>query len=228
MDQVLKHLKWTHCLVYLDDVAIFADTFDAHLDRLVAVLSAFRLVGLKLNPKKCLFAIDSMIFLGHLIDQEGIRPDPSKLAAIDKFPVPSDVSSLRIFLGVASYYRRFVPSYSRLAAPLHRLLKKGVKWHWAADEQKAMREIQDSLLAAPTLVSDDDTCRLELKTDASKFGLGAVLSRVDEHGERPITFISRETNSAEQNYSSNELECLALVWALTKLRHHLYGRQFTV
>jgi hypothetical protein len=169
-----------------------------------------------------------MRYLGHLIDGNGIRPDPRKLDAIDRFPVPTDTSSLKSFLGIASYYRRFVSSYARLAAPLHYLLKMGVSVRWTAVEQRAMREIQDALLAAPTLVCDDDECQLELKTDASKLGLGAVLSRVDTDGERPITFISRGTSSAEQNYCSNELECCALVWALGKLRHHLYGRRFTV
>ena len=173
-------------------------------------------VGLKLNPKKCLLATDSMLYLGHLIDPEGIRPHPSMLAAIDKFPVPSDIKSLRSFLGLASYYRRFVPSYARLVAPLHRLLTKGIRWRWTDEEQQTMRGIHDSFLAAPTLATDDDTCQLELKTDASKLGLDAVLSRVDGHGERPITFISRGTSSAEPNYSSNELECLALVWDIIR------------
>ncbi len=228
MDQVLRHLKWSHCLVYLDDVAIFADSFETHLERLDAVLTALGAAGLKLNPAKCTFATDSMHYLGHLIDSQGIRPDPRKLAAIDRFPIPTDVSSLRSFLGIASYYRRFILSYARLAAPLHQLLKKGVKWSWTEKEQRAMRDIQDALLAAPTLVCDNDVCELELKTDASKIGLGAVLSRVDAKGERPITFISRGTTPAERNYCSNELECCALVWALGKLRHHLYGRRFTV
>ena len=211
MDQVLRHLRWTHCLVYLDDIAIFADSFEDHLDRLDAVLTALRAAGLKLNPAKCIFATDSMRYLGHLIDRRGIRPDPRKLEAIDRFPIPRDTSSLKSFLGIASYYRRFILSYARLAAPLHQLLKKGVAWSLTETEQRAMRDIQDALMAAPTLVCDDDECRLELKTDANKLGLGAVLSRIDTDGERPITFISRGTSPAEQKYCSNELECCALV-----------------
>ncbi len=179
MDQVLRHLKWTHCLVYLDDIAIFAETFESHLERLGAVLEALQLAGLKLNPMKCCFVTNSMRYLGHVIDYEGIRPDPQKLEAIDKFPTPTDMTSLKSFLGLASYYRRFVQGFARLASPLHHLLKKGVKWNWTQREQQAMRSIQDALLLAPPLVGDDDECSLELKTDACKAGLGAVLSRID-------------------------------------------------
>lgn len=159
MDQVLKHLKWTHCLVYLDDVSVFADSFDVHLERLEAVLSALQAAGLKLNPKKCSFVTNSMLNLGHIIDGEGIRPDRQKLMAIDRFPRPNDTTSLKSFLGIASYYRRFVYSFSRIAAPLHRFLKKGVRWQWTEVELTAMINIQDALLAAPTLVSDDDECQ---------------------------------------------------------------------
>lgn len=95
-------------------------------------------------------------------------------------------------------------------------------------EQVATRNIRDAFLVTPTLVSDDDNCQLLLKTDANKLGLDAVLSRKDQSGERPIISISRGTSPAELNYSSNEIECLALVWALRQLRHHLYGRKFTV
>ena len=119
---LLRHLKWTHCLVYLDDVAIFADSFESHLERLGAVLEALQLAGLKLNRNddaKCVFASRALSYLGHMIDDDGIRPDPWKLEAIDKFATPTDVTSLKSFLGLASYYRRFVPGFVRLAWPLH-------------------------------------------------------------------------------------------------------------
>lgn len=190
MDQVLRHLNLIHCLVYLDDIAVFADTFENHLERLDAVLRALQTAGLKLNPAKCTFATSNLCYLGHLIDNEGIRPDPNKLEAIDKFPSPANISSLKSFLGLASYYRRFVPGFARLATPLYELLKKGMKWKWTTLEQQAMRAIQDCIIMAPTLVGDDETCQLELKTDACNICLGAVLSRVDKPGEKPITFVA--------------------------------------
>ena len=190
-------------MVYLDDIVIFADSFDSHLERLDAVLTALQSASLKLNPDKCTFVTSSMHFLGQLIDCHGIRPDPNKIAAVDRFPVPTDASSLKSFLGITSFYRLFIMSYARLADPLHQLLKKGVKWSWTKKEQRAMRDIQYALLLAPTHVCDDDVCQLQLKTGACKLGLGALLSRVELNGERPITFISRSTLPAEKNFCSN-------------------------
>ncbi|KAI9553731.1 hypothetical protein GHT06_021667 [Daphnia sinensis] len=128
----------------------------------------------------------------------------------------------------SSYYRRFIGHFALMAAPLHQLLKKEVPWEWKPEHQLAMRNIQDALLAAPTLAHDDEDGELVLKTDASKFGLGAVLNHVKEKVERLIIFISRRTSKAEITYHSNALEFLALVWALDKLKPYVYGRNFTV
>lgn len=181
----------------------------------------------KAESCQCTFATSILRHLGHLIDDDGIRPDPNKLDAIDKFPSTHDITSLKSFLGLASYYWRFVPGFARLATPLYKLLKRGVKWNWTNQEQQAMRIIQNSIIKAPTLVGDNEICQLELKTDACKIGLGAVLSRIDQTGERHIVFISRRPIQRKRITVVNELECCSLVWALQKLRHYLYGRRFT-
>jgi len=228
MDRVLAGLKWTHCLAYLDDVLVYGSDLPEHNVRLEKVLQAIRNADLKLNPEKCVFAVRSLIYLGHEIDGTGIRPNPEKMDAIRNFPLPTNVQTLRSFLGLTSFFRRFVHQFARIAAPLHGLLKKSSKWHWGEEQENAMQQLKDSLINAPQLVHDNEKNHLVIRTDASKGGLGATISILRDKKEWPVTFISRRTSAAEENYHSNELECLALVWALEKLRHHLYGRPFIV
>ncbi len=228
VDRVLVGLKWTHCLAYLDDVLVFGNTAEQHQERLELVLIALESAGLKLHPGKCRFGVESVIYLGHIIDKNGVRPSPDKMIAVRHFPVPSDVSSLRSYLGLISFFRRFVAGFARIAFPLHQLLKKSVIWDWNEERNDAFNQLKQALLNAPTLAHDGETDRLILRTDAAKRGLGAMLSVKRDGKEWPVTFISRRTTKAEENYHSNELECLALVWALGKLRHHLYGRPFSV
>ncbi|KZR98262.1 Uncharacterized protein APZ42_006401, partial [Daphnia magna] len=165
IDHALLNLKWTHCLAYIDDILVFGSNFKVHQMRLEAVLTAFQNSNITLNVEKCSFCVPHVKFLGHLVDGEGLRPDPQKIAAINKFPTPVDVSSLKSFLGLASYYRRFIRQFALIAAPLHQLLKKEAPWKWELEHQIAMRKLQDTLLAAPTLTHDDDDGDLILKTD---------------------------------------------------------------
>ncbi|KZR99966.1 Uncharacterized protein APZ42_003943, partial [Daphnia magna] len=158
------NLKWTHCLAYIDDILVFGANFKEHQERLEAVLAAFQRAKITLNVEKCNFCVSHVKFLGHLVDGDGLRPDQQKIAALDKFPTPVDVTSLKSFLGLASYYRRFIYQFALLASPLHQLLKKGVTWDWKEKHQQAMRKMQDALLTAPTLAHDDDDGDLILKT----------------------------------------------------------------
>ncbi|KAI9555008.1 hypothetical protein GHT06_020301 [Daphnia sinensis] len=158
------------------------------------------------------------VHLGHVVDSHGISPDPAKTEAIVKFPKPRNVTELRAFLGLASFYRSFIPGFAEAARPLHSLLKKdaNVKEEWAGVHEKAMAELKEKLVTAPVLVCDDGVSELELQTDAS------------DGKANPITFISSKLSRADENYHANELECLALVWALGKLRHFVYGRPLLV
>lgn len=234
MDQVLSGLKWTMCLVYLDDLVIYGSTFEEHYERLEAVLTALDQAGLSLNPEKCTFAVKEIACLGHQVTSEGIRPDPSKLAAILEFPSPATypphlrLTTLRSFLGIVSYYRRFVEHFASIATPLYRRLKKKAQWTWGNEEETAFQQLKSVLVSAPLLAHHEAEGELELHTDASGYGLGAVLMQKVTTEFHPIAYLSRRLSPAEANYHSNELECLALVWALTKLRPYLYGRTFRV
>ena len=165
-----------------------------------------------------------------MIDRSGIRPDTSKLKAIVDFPRPDTTTKLRAFLGLASFYRQFILGFASIARPLHSLLRENVDvvGDWGPEQDAAMEDLKTRLTSAPVLVHDDGVSDIEIQTDASVKGIGAVLLLKTERGSQPVTFITRRMTAAEEKYHANELECLALVWALNKLRQHVYGRKFTV
>ena len=227
MDRVLARLKWQMCLVYLDDVLVFGKSFEEHQERLECVLKALEEAGLTLNVSKCIFATNVIFHLGHIIDENGIRPDPAKISSLVNFKV-NNIKTLRAFLGLASFYRRFIPEFATLAHPLHSLLKKNSAWNWSEAQESAKKELVNRLVSGPVLAHFDEKIDVIVQTDASLVGLGAVLMQDAGDGPRPIAFVSRKLSEAESKYHANELECLAIVWALKKLRPYVYGRRFSV
>ncbi|KMQ81648.1 gag-pol fusion protein, partial [Lasius niger] len=208
--------------VYLDDIIVISETFDQHLHLLTEVFQRLRDARLRLNPDKCRFCVEQLKYLesimGHVIDREKIRTDPEKVSAVADWPEPRTVKQVRQFLGMASWYRRFVANFSTIAAPLTRLTKKNARWTWGADEEHAFQELKRTLVSAPVLAYPDFTRRFVLQTDASNSGLGAVLTQNFEDGERVIAYASRTLNGAERNYSATELECLAVVWGIRRMK----------
>ena len=228
MDRVLGSLKWTHCLVYLDDILVFGRTLEEHNSRLASVLERLQKAGLTVNIAKCRFAAESVSFLGHEVGADGLRPNPEKVRAVAEFSPPTSVTQLRSFLGLVSFYRRFIPGFSTRALPLTRLLKKAAKWRWGEEEAGAFDNLRNALATAPVLAPFHDDLPVEMFTDASGVGLGAVLMQPHEEGLRPVAYVSRRLVGAEERYHSNEQEILAVVWALGKLRPYVYGRRVTV
>lgn len=163
-----------------------------------------------------------------MVSEEGIHTDPDKIAAIKELTPPTNTRELRRFLGIASWYRRFVPDFSHIAHPLTSLLKKGSRWKWGNEQQAAFEKLRSALTEAPVLACPDFSQHFTLQTDASDFGLGAVLTQELDGTERVIAYASRRLNKAEQNYSATEKECLAIVWAIRKMRPYLEGYAFTV
>ena len=151
MEFVLAGLIGTSCLVYLDDIVIFSRTFEEHLSRLTEVLTRLRQAGLKLKPAKCFLFRKEIIYLGHVVSKEGIATDPSKTAAMDQYPTPKNIHELKQFIGFASYYRRFIPKFAEIAAPLHRLTQKSVQYVWTEDCQRAFENLKQKFTKAPVL-----------------------------------------------------------------------------
>jgi len=228
MNLVLSGLIWEACLVYLDDVIIYSATFEQHIERLAAVLDRFRCANLKLKPRKCQLFCEQVHFLGHVISAAGVSPDPSKVDAVQQWPVPTSVSEVRSFLGLASYYRRFISQFADIARPLHTLTAKGSVFHWQDEHEVAFRTLQRALLIAPVLASPVDNGKYYLDTDASSTGLGAVLQQEQEGQIRVIAYASRVLSPAERNYCTTRRELLALVYGLKQFRQFLLGRRFVL
>ena len=214
--------------VYLDDIIIISPDFETHLEVLNKVFDRLTIAGLTVSEDKCKFCRPSLKYLGYVVDSQGLRVDIEKVDSILKVPSPKTMTEVRRFLGMASWYRRFVPNFSSTIAPLTRLLKKDVKFNWTSDCEKAFTEIKNCLVSAPILTCPDFSREFVLQTDASAYGLGAVLTQTFEDGEKVICFLSRSLSRAERSYSTTERECLCVIWAVEKLRHYLEGTKFTV
>ena len=228
MDSVLAGMHWRSLLVYLDDVIVFGKTFEEQLQRLEDVFRRMRTANLKLNPKKCLLFRSEVRFLGHVVSREGVKTDPSKTAAVEEWPPPSNVRELRSFLGFCTYYRRFVKGFANIAAPLHALTKDGTAFKWTTACQNSFDSLKAALAQAPVLQYPEPTKPFILDTDASSTGIGAVLSQVRNGVEQVVAYYSRAMSTQEKNYCVTRKELLAVIDAVRHFHIYLYGSTFTI
>lgn len=251
MEKAVGDMNLLEVLVYLDDLIVFGKTLEEHETRLFKVLDRLEESGLKVSLDKCQFCQPQVKYVGHIISEKGIATDPAKIEAVTNWKQPTDVKSLRSFLGFCGYYRRFIGSYSAIIRPLTELTKGypptrlGVKVvkddrkyykesepfgvRWTEECTEAFQKIIQCLTHAPVLAFADPTKPYILHVDASLNGLGAVLNQEYPEGLRPVAFASRKLKSSEQRYPVHQLEFLALKWAVVdKFHDYLYGARFTV
>ena len=218
------------CLVaYIDDLNVYSDNEHEHLHHLELVFQCIEAANLILNPEKCFFFKNHLKFLGYIVTKDGIHTDPDKIKKIIEYPRPKSITQVRAFLGIASYYRRFIKDFAAIARPLHDQTKTKKKIPWTQATTNSFETLKKKLTTAPVLARPDFNKEFILVTDASKLGLGCVLTQLDEEGkEHPIVFASRGLKPNEVNYAPTKLECLAVVWAVKLFRPYLLGRKFTI
>ena len=235
MEECLGDYNMNICVIYLDDLVIFADTYEEHLERLDKVLTRLHECKLKLAAEKCFFLQKKVKFLGHVVSERGVETDPDKIERVKNWPTPTNPDELRSFLAFAGYYRRFVKDFSKIAKPLNEQLpptskKKNGKelkkdWKWTDIEQSTFDHLKEILTNPPILAYPDFSKQFELHTDASLKGLGAVLYQ----DKKVIAYASRSLSRSEKNYAAFKLEFLCLKWAVTdKFSDYLTGNHFIV
>ena len=228
METVLGDIQWRHCLIYLDDVIAFGNDFQKALCNLEMVLKRLQRAHLRLKPKKCHLFEQSVEYLGHVVTAEGVKPCPSKVDAVRKWPPLTSVGDVRSFLGLCNYYRRFMKQYSEVSAPLTRLTRNDTPWHWGKTEQQAFENLKDLLTSDHVLAYPNRHGLFILDTDASLYGMGAVLSQMQDGEERVICYGSKSFSRSQEKYCTTKRELLAVVHFVTQYRSYLVGHHFVI
>ena len=228
VEKVFKGLQYENILVYVDDVLVFSKTFDDALCDLRQAFQRLRDAGLRLKPKKCSLFRRQVSFLGHVVSESGVACDPAKVEAVTAWETPTSVSDVRSFLGLASYYRKFIKDFSTVAAPLTELTKKNRRFAWDDSCQEAFDNLKSALTQHPILGFPEREGRFILDTDASATGVSGVLSQVQDGQERVIAYASKTLSSTQRRYCTTYRELLAVVTFVKHFRHFLWGRNFLV
>ncbi|KAL5020837.1 hypothetical protein ScPMuIL_002080, partial [Solemya velum] len=228
MNRVLEECR-SFAIAYLDDILIYSKTPEEHIKHIQTVFDKLRENNLRLKLKKCTFFEQETEYLGFLISNKGVKPNPKKVEAIKEMPPPKNVREVRGFIGVCSYYRRFIPNFSTIAEPLIKLTRKYARFKWTADCTKAFEYLKDSLTVVPLLVYPNLNKPFVLYTDASDTCIGACLSQeTDEGEEQPIYFLSHKLSPSQVKWSTIEKEGFAIHYSLQKLDHYLHGAKFVI
>ncbi|KAK3090501.1 hypothetical protein FSP39_012342 [Pinctada imbricata] len=228
MEKILAKLSWNICMVYLDDIIIMGKDYEQHIENLEQVFDRLCEANLKMNPKKCKLLQTKVSYLGHTISEKGISTDPNKIECVQSWPTPKNVKDVRSFLGICSYYRRFVYKFADIAKPLHKLTEKHQTFTWTEDCQVAFDKLKRALTSSPILSYPQQNGLFILDTDASNTGMGAVLSQVQEGTDKVISYFSKTFSSTERRYCVTRRELLAIIESIKHFHHYLYGQNFKV
>ncbi|KAI9174834.1 hypothetical protein LWI28_023368 [Acer negundo] len=221
MNQALRPFIGKFVVVYFDDILIYSANPELHLQHIREVLCVLRREKFVAAAKKCVFMTPKVLFLGYVISGEGLQVDESKIEAVRQWPQPKIITEVRSFHGLASFYRWFIPHFSSIMAPFTECMK-GVKFQWTTEAEKGFQQIKEKLTTAPILVLPDFSQPFELHSDASKVGIGAVLSQ----GGKPVAYFSEKLSGSRVRYSTYDIEFYAVVQAVKHWRHYLFHREF--
>ena len=222
MNEILAGQEGVLC--HMDDVLIFGQDQQEHDSRLHAALQKIQEAGATLNPEKCEFSKQSLTFLGHIVNQHGISPDPSKTTAVLEMETPKSLTELRRFMGMVNQLGKFTPNIAELSQPLRELLSSKRSWVWGPAQDAAFKAIKAELARPTTLALYSPDVPTKIAADASAYGLGAVLLQQQSGAWQPVAFASRSMTDTEKRYSQIEKEALALVWACEKFSDYVIGK----
>ena len=229
MELALQGLQWITCLIYIDDVIVYGKSFDEHMHRVEEVLERIKAAGFKLKAQKCLLLQTEVVFLGHVVSGEGVKPNPTNIAKIASWPVPRTPRQVKQLVAMGSYYRRYVKNFASMVRPMVELTKKGKKFLWTEACQTAFESMKKALVSTDIMgYLLNDGGEFILDVDASDLGIGGILHQVQGDRERVIAYASRSLSKPERNYCITEKELLAVRYFIEYYRQYLLGRRFKV
>ena len=226
MNELFKAELHIYVLIFLDDILIYSPTLEEHADHIGRVMLTLRATNLKLKLKKCKFFQPQVEYLGHIIDQNGSRPDNKKVEAVQTWPRPTTVTGVKAFLGFCNYYRKFVKDFAQKAEPLTNLTKMYQQFSWDTKCETAFQTLKDALTNAPLLAHPDYSSPFKVDTDASNTQLGAVLSNVVDGVERPLVYATRVLSKTECQYATTKRE--TIVQAVKWFKPYIWGLNFII
>ncbi|CAF1434335.1 unnamed protein product [Rotaria sp. Silwood1] len=235
VNQILGPNRWKHVLAYIDDIIIYSQNFNEHLKHIEEVCLLLQEANFKLNVDKCEVARTEILFLGHLIKAGTIKPDPENIRGLTATREPTSAEEAFRFVKAAEYYRKFIPKFSTIAAPLHQYSpatvqqqknNKKLKFELSAEARTAFHQLKKILTTDLILDLPDDTLLFKLQTDASVDGIGAVLLQITPNGDRPLAYMSKKLTKAQTKWPTIEQECYAIVQAIEKWDKYLRGHEF--
>lgn len=227
IDKIFGDIKFKYVYSFFDDLCVYSDgTFEDHLHKVKEVIARLNRAGLTVNPEKITIAANHIQFLGHTFQNQSVSVHSDRTQPIENFPVPKNLKQLSRFLGMTAFYARFIKDFARISQPLNMLKRKSVKFQWGPEQQLAFDQLKAALTASPVLRMPDFNRRFVLHCDGSGTAVGAVLSQEHEGQLLPVCYASRALNKHELNYSTLEIECLAVVFAFNKFMPYLDHREF--
>ena len=228
MNRILSGLIGKICFVYIDDVIVYSKNPEDHPKHLEQVFQRLREHSLQLKQSKCCFGLPKVQLLGHTVSAEGTKPQVEKVEAILQMEPPSDARGVRRFLGMAGYYRRFIPRFSEIACPLTELTKTKQPFLWTPECEEAFQTLKTSLSVAPVLHHPDPKKPFKLFTDASHTAIGAILTQEEDGVDRPLAYLSHKLSGCQLRWATIEKEAYAVIYSLKKFHCYLFGSQFTI
>lgn len=229
VDQVIGCDLEPNVFVYLDDIIVATETFDQHISLLRIIAERITDAGLTVSSEKSKFCAQQLKYLGYILDHQGVRPNPEKVSAMSDYPTPKSVKDVRRLLGLAGWYRRFIPHFASITAPISDLLKKNKsKFSWTLEANEAFNKLKSILVSEPILSCPDYSKKIIIQCDASDLGIGGILVQGEGSEEKIIAYMSEKLSSAERKYQTTERECLAVIRSIEKFRPYIEGTKFTV